>query len=202
MTIEFTVEVEGINIGHAGDMVEHTLEAMIDRLRAHIILLRDNIEQKVGIISIRIDHRLYEGLQEERDDTIAGEFDIHHHRGVIDTAEGDLRALAISLLEIGREAIDEIVMERATQDLLLMLHKSIGTPLDEDTDHTGAEISHLLIGIGEAIYDMAHMVVTFGGEEIEEKRSHQFCGEKMEFVGILDIHNLIADIIGSLKDID
>ena len=24
MTIEFTVEVEGINIGHAGDMVEHT----------------------------------------------------------------------------------------------------------------------------------------------------------------------------------
>lgn len=114
MAVEFAIEVEGIYIGHAGDMIEHTLEAMIDRLGAHIILLWYNIEQEVGIIPIRIDHCLYESLEQEGDDTIACEFDIHHHRGVIDAAESDLRALAISLLEMGREAINEIVMESAS----------------------------------------------------------------------------------------
>ena len=45
------------------------------------------------------------------------------------------------------------------------------------------------------------MLLTLGIEEVEEQLHGLFVGDDLQLMGIFEVHNLIADIIGSLDEI-
>ena len=52
------------------------------------------------------------------------------------------------------------------------------------------------------VHHTAHVLTLLRLEEVEKQLYHRRCGENLEFVGILDVHHLIAYVIGRLYDVD
>ena len=46
------------------------------------------------------------------------------------------------------------------------------------------------------------MLLTLGIEEVEEQSHGLLMGDDLQLMGIFEVHDLIADIIGSLDEID
>ena len=68
----------------------------------------------------------------------------------------------------------------------------------------GAHIHHLLIDV---VYPLIDDALTHPALHVLVKKSQQqmlrlLIGEDFQFVGILDVHNLIADIVGCLDKVD
>ena len=47
--VELTIEVEGIDVGHAGDVVEHGEDAVIEARRTNLVLRRDAAQQQLRV---------------------------------------------------------------------------------------------------------------------------------------------------------
>ena len=95
-------------------------------------------------------------------------------------------------------------MEGARQYLLLVFHESFHALVLQFAHDAGPHVHHLLVQIGHAfsvqpLPDSAFHVVI--------KESHeQFLGflerENLQFVGVFYIHNLVANVVGRLHEVD
>ena len=99
---------------------------------------------------------------------------------------------------------DETALEGTVQDLVLMLHKCFDALVFQDTDHTGTHIYHFLILVAHAFFldtlpDQSFRRII---EETQQQVFGFLIGQDLQFVGIFNVHDLVADIVGGFHQID
>ena len=102
-----------------------------------------------------------------------------------------------------RHMVDERALQLAFKYLLFVLHERLRTLALEQSDGTGTHIHNLLVVVGDALLidaveDMAARVVA---EEAQQQTACLVVGEDAQLVSVLDVHYLVADVIGSLNKI-
>ena len=102
------------------------------------------------------------------------------------------------------DVLDECALEAPAEDLLLGIDEDAHTFGLEAVDDAGAEVDNLLIDIAHveacevARYLVAPRRLEIGHEELARVGR----GEDAQLVGVLDVHDLVADVVGGLHEID
>ena len=97
---------------------------------------------------------------------------------------------------------DERTVESASEDFGFVLHKDFHTSALEGIDDAGTEIGYLFAGVGVFGIGVADGGLFVFGEKLKEELSGFFGGEDAEFVGVFDVHDFIADVVGSFYEKD
>ena len=99
--------------------------------------------------------------------------------------------------------LHEAALECARHDFILMQHESFHTCPLKRTDGAGTHVDHLLVVVGNALIGnpLQYPLLLFGEEEIQQQVLRLFKGDDLQFVRILDVHNLIADVVGGFYQI-
>ena len=74
--------------------------------------------------------------------------------------------------------------------------------LHQQAHDAGAQVGNLLVGVGDARHVFTQVGLAFLGEEAQQQVDGLVGADDFEFVAILDVHDLVADVVGSLDDID
>ena len=85
---------------------------------------------------------------------------------------------------------------------MLFPAKEVGAFVDEGSDDTRAQIDNLLVEIGDDFQHVVDVFLAFLVEEIEKEFFDGFGSEYFQFMGIFDVHDLVADVVGRLDQID
>lgn len=168
----------------------------------HLVLGRNVAQEEFGVDFVgRGDgcgHQRKEGV----DDVITREFDVGNFFGTIDACARHFCATLISSRKGRREMTDERTAESTSEDFGFVAHKDFHTSALEGIDDTGTEIGNLFAGVGVFGIGVADGGLFVFGEKLEEELSGFFGSEDAEFVGVFDIHNFIADVVGSFYEKD
>ena len=88
VSVYFPVEVEGIYIGHAGNIVEYGLYFSEQAGRMDVVLGGNAVDEQLGVGFFRktdcVNHEVYQGS----DDPVTGQFNIDHILGTVNLGEG------------------------------------------------------------------------------------------------------------------
>lgn len=95
-------------------------------------------------------------------------------------------------------------MELSAQDVLLMGGKHIGAKAFKKPDDTRSHVDDLLVAVRYPfiIDALADALLCLLVKESEQKGTCLLKGKNLQFVGILNVHYLITDVIRSLHKID
>ena len=97
---------------------------------------------------------------------------------------------------------DERTMESASEDFGFVTHEDFHASPLEGIDDTGTEIGNLFAGVGVFGIGVADGGLFVFGEKLKEELSGLFGGEDAKFVGVLDVHYFIADVVGRFYEKD
>src|SRR5574344_1106574 len=92
--------------------------------------------------------------------------------------------------------LDQRALKCSIENGFLVFQKYIHTLLFECSNGTRAEIHHALILVIHILRAHDDMFTLFCGQKAQHELSCLFEREKFEFVGILYVHDFIADVIG------
>ena len=99
--------------------------------------------------------------------------------------------------------VDKTALEGTAKNLLLMVNEYPDTFVFQAPDDTSPEVDHLFIVVGKPLIDdaLSDMLLACLIEEVEQQRRNLLVGKQFQFVSILQVHDFIADVIGSLNEI-
>ena len=97
---------------------------------------------------------------------------------------------------------DERTVESASEDFGFVTHEDFHTSALEGIDDAGTEIGNLFTGVGVFGIGVADGGLFVFGEKLKEELSGFFGSEDAEFVGVFDVHDFIADVVGSFYEKD
>ena len=88
--------------------------------------------------------------------------------------------------------------------LYMMYHMTFHTGVLQQSDDRRAHIDHFLVGVGDLFFHDAplHALLCRCIEEAQQQVGRFVIGEDFQFVGILDVHDFIADVVGCFHQID
>ena len=100
--------------------------------------------------------------------------------------------------------IDERPFEGAKENLVLVGDERLYAFPFQKTDYAGAHVHHLLVVVGDGLVDNPLKDTRFYSlvEESQQQGGRLLERQDFQFVSILDVHDLVADVIGSLHQID
>ena len=201
--VEFTVEIEGIDVRHAGDVVEHGHEAVVETRGTDLILTRDAVEEQLGVGPVGVHGSFHHLVYEGGHDAETGELDIDDILAVVNMAIADIDALLIGAPRNVRDMLDERSLEASLEDFLFCGDESSYAFAFEGVDDAGAEIDDLLVDVIDVQTREVAMdfVASLRREIGHEELACVGGGEDLEFVGILDVHNFVADVVGCLNEV-
>ena len=141
---------------------------------------------------------------EEGHDAEAGELDVYDVARVVDMLIAGADAGVVGGTWGGGDVLDEGTAEAAFEDVALGLYEDAYTLALEAVDGAGAEVDDLLVDV---VYveaaEVADDLVAAVGVEVGEQQVTRVGGrEDAELVGVLDVHDLVADIVGRLDEVD
>ena len=96
--VDFLVDIEGVDISHATDVVDDGHEARFEVWGINIVLARHTTDQMLGVETLWMDGGSDELLHEGLDDLITREFDIENWATLVDFLDRDLATTFVSLL--------------------------------------------------------------------------------------------------------
>ena len=83
-----------------------------------------------------------------------------------------------------------------------VLKKDTGALIDEQSYNAGPQIGDLLVGVAHQAHHLLHVRQLLGLKEIQQEADRLLLREDMQFMRVLDIHDLITDIIGCLDQVN
>ena len=83
-----------------------------------------------------------------------------------------------------------------------MLGKGGRTLLHQQAYDAGTQVGNLLVGVGNATHVFTQVGLALVVKEAEQQVDGLVGADDFEFVTVLDVHNLVADVVGRLDDID
>lgn len=113
-----------------------------------------------------------------------------------------LLALVVGVVQKGRQMADERALEGAVEYGLLVVDKDAHTGSLKGIDDAGAVVDYLVVDIGVGRVTAAQTLALGGLEKGEEQLHGLLVGKEPELVGVLYIHYFIADVVGSLDEVD
>ena len=199
---DFAVEVERVHIGHARHVVEHRHQPPVVGGRVGLVLLRDAHEQLFGIGFRGVEHGFDQVVEQGEDDFVAAQFHVEHLGGAVYLLKRQGGARLVSGGRLRGQPLDERAGERARQDFLFVLHEHAGAFVHQLPHHGRAQVGNLLVHVGHH----AHGVEPPGAALLVEEGEQQGLGlvarEDAQLVRVLDVHQLVADVVGGLDQID
>ena len=99
--------------------------------------------------------------------------------------------------------VQQTALKRAVKDLLLVADKGLHTLMLQLVHGTGPHVYNLLVLVGDALvgYPFLDLVALAIVEESQQGLAGLIKRENLQFVRVLNIHNLVADVVGGLHEI-
>ena len=142
-------------------------------------------------------------LHQRLDNLITRQLYIEYGTTLVDVLNRELATTLIGILRQVADMINQTALEIAAQYLVLVLNKHAYTLILEFANHAGSQIYNLFVII---IYTFLNNAVLDTGlgllvEESQQQLHGVGVRNNFKFVGILKVHNLVADIVGCLNKI-
>ena len=151
---------------------------------------------------------MHDGLDEESGeeghDAEACELDVDDVARMVDVTVAGADAGVVGGTGCGGDVLDEGTTEAAFEDVALGLNEDADALALEAVDGAGAEVDDLLVDVVyvEAAEVADNLVAAVGVEVGQQQVARVGGGEDTELVGVLDVHDLIADVVGGLDEVD
>ena len=168
----------------------------------HFVLLADAVEQQLGVGAVGMHGGFGEEVDEGVDDAITSQFYIDYVLVAIDASCGNLGTVGVCFAKTRTEVLHQGTLECAVEDGLFVLDEGADAFAFEFADGAGTEIDDALVGIIDAVENAEDVLSSCWVAELQEDVCGFFCAENLEFVGILDVHDFIADVVGCFHKID
>ena len=84
-----------------------------------------------------------------------------------------------------------------------MLQEGRYTFVLQSADGAGSHVDHLFVLVGHAFFldSLLNLILGFLVEESQQQSLRLFVRQDLEFVGVFDVHDFVADVVGSLYHI-
>ena len=132
--------------------------------------------------------------------------DLRHNARVVDALVGEAGAGVVGIADGAFEVLDEAAAEFAFHDGVVVAAEDVGAGNGEFVDDAGTEEGDALVlvgdgleGAGESLEGFALFVAVV---EVHEDVLRLVVGEDAQFVGVLDVHDLVADVVCRLDQVD
>lgn len=197
------IDVEGIDIGHAADIVYHGHEARLEVGALDFILAAEAAYDLLGVEAVGVDgggdQRLHERLHQD----VASQLHVQHGLALIDLLVGELRAAVVGLAHRRLHMVQQTALKRAVENLPLVADEGLHALMLQLVDRTGPHVYYLLVLIGDALVGnpLQDLVALAVVEESQQGLAGLVESEDLQLVRVLDIHNLVADVVGGLDEI-
>ena len=112
--------------------------------------------------------------------------------------------MAVGRLPCVADVVDEAALECAFEYLLLVVDEHADALVLQFSDDAGPQVDHLFVIIGNTLVDdtLKDMLLCRLVEEIEQQAHRLVVRKNFKLVGIFEVHDLVADVIGGLYKID
>ena len=132
---------------------------------------------------------------------VSGQVYVHHLLAAIDFLLRQRGAALISAQQGFRQMVDERPFKGAGQDRRFVVYENVDAGPLQGIDDRGAIINHTVVGISHHRIGAPEAFARFGSKEIEQQGLGLLVREQAQLMGIFEIHNLIANIVGRFYEI-
>ena len=94
-TIDFLIDIEGIDVGHTADVVDNGHETGLKVRIVDVVLTADTVDELTGVETVGIEDSLGHGLHERSHDLVTTQFHIQHGLATVDLLYRDLHTLLV-----------------------------------------------------------------------------------------------------------
>ena len=197
------IDVECIDIGHAANIVDHGHEARLQVGTLYLILAAEAADDLLGVEAVGIDGGVDQRLHQRLHELIATQLHIQHGLALIDLLVGEPGAAAVGLAHRWLYVVDQTALKRAVENLPLVADEGLHTLMLQLVHGTSPHINHLLVLVGDTLVGNAleNLLLLGSVEESQKGPACLFKAENLQFVGVLYVHDLIADVVGGLHEI-
>ena len=203
---DFAVKVEGVGIGHAGNVVHDGLDFGVDGVvGADLVLFGHDGKEVACIVGSRFQDGVGVFLEDGTEDFEAGNLDLGHDVGVVDALIGELRAGFVGGFVGAFEVLDEAACKFPFHDGFVIPAEDVGTGNGEFVDDAGTEEGDALVFVRDGLEGARKGLecVAFFVFVIETfKDVFRFLvGEDAQLVGVFDVHDLVTDVVSGFYQI-
>ena len=100
------------------------------------------------------------------------------------------------------DMLDETSLKFPFQYLYFVIEECPGAFADKQPDDGRTQIGYLLIGVAHNLERIEDVRLTFVGKVGQQQVLRFLRSENLQFVGIFDIHHLVADVICRFYQVD
>ena len=124
---DFLIDVEGVDVGHAADIVDDGHETCFQIGGIDVVLTADTADELFRVEAVRMMGSLNEMRHQRLHDLIARQFHIKDRTALIDAFDGKRCTVFISLAGLRGDMIDERAIESTVEKIVFMLDKHLHT---------------------------------------------------------------------------
>ena len=169
-----------------------------------VVLAAEPLDELLAVEFLGMDRRVDKRLHQCFHDFVTAQFHVEHRFALIDLGVGRLHTALISLTQRLTHVADQAALELTVEYLLLMFHKGFHAFVLQQSHHTGAHIHDLLVAVRhiqvfQPLQDMIESVLV----KAAEQQVRGLCkGQNLQLVRVLNVHDLIADVVGRLHQVN
>ena len=119
--VDLLVDVEGVDIGHAADIVDDGHEARFEVGGVDVVLARHTADEVLGVEALGMDGGPDEFLHEGLDNLVTWELYVEHGTTLVDMIDREAATVLIGGLLDGADMIDQAALEFAAQNGFLVV---------------------------------------------------------------------------------
>ena len=198
------VEVEGEDVGHATNEVDDRHDARLKVLALYVILAAEAADELFRVVVVGTAGGVDERLHERLHDLVTAQLHVEHRLTVVYLPHAQLLTAAVGIAHLRRYVVDEATLERAVQNLLFVVAERLGTLVLQLANDACTHIHNLLVLIAHAL--ILGTLLNVSARLLVEERQKQvgglFVAKNLQLVRVLNVHDLIAYVVGSLHQIN
>ena len=197
------VYVERKHVGHTRYEVYDSHDAGLEVGTVDVILVAESLAQLFRVELLRAHGSLNQGVHERLHNLVTRQFHVQNGLGIVYALYAQLGTMTIGIAHRGRNMVDEASLERAVEYLALVLDECPCALVFKFSNGACTQIHHLLVIVGDALFVYAFQY--FLSLAIVKESQQQLHGlvkrQDTQLVCVLNVHYLIADVVGSLYQV-
>ena len=147
-------------------------------------------------------HGVNHQFEQGADDAETGKFNVQYVARAVNLLQGDVCTVLVGIGRYFGYVVDEASFKFSFENPFFIVHKGLHALADKQPDNAGTQIGYLLIGVTYYLHGFEPVGLSLCGEVGEKQFFGLLRSQNFQFVGILDIHHLVADVIGCFHQID
>ena len=169
---------------------------MPERLRRHLA------EQQAAVRLFGAQHGVGHQVEERIYNMVARQVDVGHLLAAVDASARHLLAGPVGREQALRQMVDERALEAPGQDVVLGVAEHSHAGAFQRVDNARAQVAYLVVHVGLVVVGAVEALLLLGREKGQEQVFRVAVGKDAQLVGVLDVHDFVADVVGRLDEID